>query len=185
MPKNPAPWLLVHCSQCPSHLEPVRMEMYFRYDRACCYSPMFFPQEPNPIQTHTETRQGFLPSHRLDQAGLDVSSLSDPGLSLSLSAEKITNKRWQGGYFHGLPSSQSVLASPRASVGRKPTLGWSGQCSRLQFGGSVSGDGPFGSRIPSDGLTCSPRPTMLWLVDSDAPILHDSACLGEPFPDGF
>lgn len=31
----------------------------------------------------------------------------------------------------------------------------------LQFGGSVSGDGSFGSRIPSDGLTCSSRPTML------------------------
>lgn len=103
MPKNPVPWLLVHCSQCPSHLEPVRMEIYFRYDRACCYSPMFFPQEPNPIHTHTETRQGFLvccgqPSNASClpigsiRQGLDVSSLSGPGLvqaslSLSLSSE--------------------------------------------------------------------------------------------------
>ena len=171
--------------------------MYFRYDRACYYSPMFFPQEPNPIQTYIETRQGFLvccgqpsnasclPIGSIRQGWMSAHSLIQ-ALSLSfIWAEKVTHKRQQDEYFHGLPSSRSILASPRASgTETNPGLEWS-VLPALQFGGSVSGDGPFGSRIPSDGLTCSPRPTMLWLVDSDAPILRDSACLGEPFPDGF
>ena len=175
MDKKPVSWLLVYGRQCPSHLEPVR-KMYFRYNGPFCYPSMFFPQELNPIQTYAETKEGFLgcaegsaalprpsPSLSSGRAGRQL-SLS-PGLRSHSSEAKSPLRDGtvdiDMAYVHHR-ESQCHHRCHSASARGTQDSGPSRQCSlALQLGCSVSGDGSFGSGIPSDGLTCPTCPTIL------------------------
>lgn len=59
-------------------------------------------------------------------------------------------------FIRVLPSVTACLSGMETNPGLELSV-----LPALQFGGSVSGDGSLGSRIPSDGLTSSSRPTML------------------------
>lgn len=118
---------LVHCSQCPSHQNCKSRRSTSGMIEPVVILPCVLLKRPNPIQTYTETRQGFLvccgqpamlpacPLLRSGGAGCQLTLWSRP---LSVSSElRKSHERWQGGYFHGLHSWESSLVSLCASVG--------------------------------------------------------------------